>query len=189
VKKALPRIETSRLVLRLLEPADAAAALDYHTRNRRFFERTNPPRPEDSYSLHYWNAQVEKNRADFADDRACALFAFARSEAATIVGHTNLFSIIRGNFHACILGYSLDEKHTGQGLMTEALGAVIAYAFDELHLHRIMANYWPENVRSGLVLDRLGFEREGYARAYLPIGGRWVDHYLTAKINPSWTPP
>jgi ribosomal-protein-alanine N-acetyltransferase len=68
--------------------------------------------------------------------------------------------------------------------MFEALQASIAYMFHEQDLHRIMANHVPENVRSAALLQRLGFEREGYAREYLKINGIWRDHVLTALVKP-----
>lgn len=55
-------------------------------------------------------------------------------------------------------------------------------------MHRIMANYMPHNQRSGNLLTRLGFEREGYAKKYLLIDGTWQDHVLTALMNEQWTP-
>lgn len=56
------------------------------------------------------------------------------------------------------------------------------------HIHRIMANYMPHNKRSGALLARLGFEKEGYAKDYLLIDGQWRDHVLTALTTPLWTP-
>lgn len=56
-------------------------------------------------------------------------------------------------------------------------------------MHRIMANYMPHNQRSGALLARLGFEREGYAKDYLLIDGKWQDHVLTALTNKEWLPP
>jgi len=67
--------------------------------------------------------------------------------------------------------------------MREALTSAITYIFDEIRLHRIMANFRPENVRSERLLKRLGFEREGLARSYLRINGVWADHVLTSLIN------
>ncbi|WP_234923777.1 GNAT family N-acetyltransferase, partial [Aeromonas veronii] len=72
-----------------------------------------------------------------------------------------------------------------QGVMREVLSAAIDYLFREHDLHRIMACYMPANQRSGALLERLGFEREGFARAYLMINGRWEDHILTSLINPA----
>ena len=55
------------------------------------------------------------------------------------------------------------------------------------HIHRIMANYMPHNQRSGGLLARLGFEKEGYAKDYLLIDGQWRDHVLTALTTREWS--
>ena len=77
--------------------------------------------------------------------------------------------------------------------MSEALRATNAFVFDVIRLHRIMANYRPENVRSGRLLERLGFVREGIAKDYLFIDGAWRDHVLTsltnARFDPKWVEP
>ena len=71
--------------------------------------------------------------------------------------------------------------------MFEALSAAINYTFVTLGLHRVVANYIPNNKRSARLLARLGFEIEGRARKLLLINGEWRDHILTAKINPDET--
>jgi ribosomal-protein-alanine N-acetyltransferase len=81
------------------------------------------------------------------------------------------------------LGFSICQDFQGQGLMHEALRCAIDFVLKELELHRVMANYRPENERSHRLLQRLGFEHEGRARAYLKIDGRWTDHILTSLIN------
>ncbi len=87
----------------------------------------------------------------------------------------NFSNVVRGSFHACYLGYSIGEKWQGQGLMFEALTSAIRYMQRTQHIHRIMANYMPHNQRSGALLARLGFEKEGYAKDYLLIDGQWRD--------------
>lgn len=72
--------------------------------------------------------------------------------------------------------------------MFEALQAAIRYMQRQQNIHRIMANYMPHNQRSGALLARLGFEKEGYAKDYLLIDGRWQDHVLTALTRHEWTP-
>lgn len=69
--------------------------------------------------------------------------------------------------------------------MTEIVELSVNHVFQTLDLHRVMANYVPENVRSARVLEKLGFEQEELARSYLKIGGQWCDHVLTSKINPN----
>ena len=116
-------------------------------------------------------------------------FALLTPDGEQMIGACNFSGIIRGAFQACYLGYHIDEAHQGQGLMQEALEAGIGYMFDSQNLHRIMANYIPGNDRSARLLERLGFEREGYAKAYLNIAGRWQDHVLTALVNPLFETP
>lgn len=84
---------------------------------------------------------------------------------------------------ACYLGYSVDHSYQGRGVMYEALDTLIQMVFSQFGLHRIMANYMPRNERSGRLLQRLGFEKEGYAKDYLKIAGRWEDHILTSRTN------
>ena len=106
---------------------------------------------------------------------------------SSIVGQCTLSGITRGVFQAAHLGYGLDHRFVGRGLMGEALRTVIDYAFYQMNLHRIMANTMPSNERSLRLLERLGFEREGYARNYLYLAGAWRDHVLMALTNTNWT--
>jgi ribosomal-protein-alanine N-acetyltransferase len=46
----------------------------------------------------------------------------------------------------------------------------------------------PSNIRSGKLLDKLGFQKEGVAKSYLKIAGPWQDHVLTSKLNSSYYP-
>ena len=110
-------------------------------------------------------------------------FRDVEQPSGPFVGGARLSNVVLGPFRACNLGYQLDVNATGRGLMHEALTEIIRYAFEELQLHRIMANYVPTNERSGQVLRRLGFAVEGYARDYLFIGGKFRDHVLTALTN------
>jgi len=83
------------------------------------------------------------------------------------------------------LGFSIARRFEGKGLMREALIAATNFMFEREGLHRIMANFRPENIRSERLLTSIGFRREGFARSYLQINGRWADHVLTSMINPA----
>ncbi len=142
----------------------------------------------DSFDIGFFE---RSRRQQLAVEDRCYNFAifFRNGGADTIVGWVNLSNIVRGAFQACHLGYSLAANAQGNGIMTEALRALIPFAFDELQLHRIMANYMPHNIRSAAVLARLGFSIEGFAKDYLYIAGAWQDHVLTSLINPNASAP
>lgn len=95
----------------------------------------------------------------------------------------NFANVVRGAVQACHLVYSIDASQQGGRVMFECLSALIPHVWTTYGLHRVMANYLPENTRSARLLERLGFEIEGQARDYLKIAGQWRDHVLTPRIN------
>jgi [ribosomal protein S5]-alanine N-acetyltransferase len=112
-------------------------------------------------------------------------FIFDRSlEEARIIGDLTFSNIVRGTFLAGYLGFRLDRAYEGRGYMSEAVSRALSYAFEDLELHRVMANYMPTNIRSARMLRRLGFSIEGYAREYLFLNGHWEDHILSSLIAP-----
>ena len=70
--------------------------------------------------------------------------------------------------------------------MTRALKLAVNYMFKVQNIHRVMASYMPRNHRSEAVLERVGFTKDGFAKDYLLINGKWEDHNLTSLINPNW---
>jgi ribosomal-protein-alanine N-acetyltransferase len=176
-------------VLRLAEPEDVPEIARFVNRNRAYHGPWEPPRNEEYYTERHWEAHVARNLGAFQADRALSLYLFSAQDERAVIGRLNFNNFVRGAAHMCHCGYALDEAAQGQGYMTEALRAAIVYVFNDLHIHRIMANYVPRNVRSAALLERLGFEVEGHARSYLLINGQWEDHILTSLVNPEWTPP
>ena len=83
------------------------------------------------------------------------------------------------------MGYWVNEADNGRGIATAAVRDAVAYAFDELGLHRVQAGTLRDNLRSQRVLVHNGFVSFGVAPAYLKIAGQWQDHVLFQKVNPS----
>lgn len=177
-----------RLTLAILSPDQAELESAFYQRNLRHLAPWSPIRTTDYFSTANIRRRLEIQASAFEAGLAMH-FALLSADGQQMIGACNFSGIIRGAFQACYLGYHIDEAHQGQGLMQEGLEAGIGYMFDVQNLHRIMANYIPGNERSARLLERLGFEREGYARAYLNIAGRWQDHVLTALVNPGFEAP
>jgi ribosomal-protein-alanine N-acetyltransferase len=72
--------------------------------------------------------------------------------------------------------------------MTRAVRLACAYIFEKQGLHRIEAACLPSNEPSKLLLTRVGFHQEGYARSYLNINGEWRDHLLFALLDRDLAP-
>ncbi len=161
--------------------------------NRAHFAPWDPPLPEERFTEAYWHSQALKAQIELDSGSGVRFVALARDAPRRIVGLVNYSQISRGPFQAAFLGYKIDREAQGKGLMREALRASLDHMFDTLHLHRIHANYVPQNVRSGNLLARLGFTIEGYAKDYLFINGAWRDHVLTSlthsRYDTAWMNP
>lgn len=164
--------------------------LRYYVDNREHLMRWSPLVPPDFYTLSFWQKGLARNVREYTEDRSARfVIGWHDRDPGRIIGTCGLTGIERGPVQSCLLGYGLDKDVEGQGVMTEALRALIDFAFHTLGLHRIQATYSPLNQRSGAVLRRLGFTVEGYARDYLFVNGDWQDHILAALVNPSPAPP
>jgi ribosomal-protein-alanine N-acetyltransferase len=182
-------ITTERLFLRQATREDIPAILQFYTENKTYLTPFTPLWEDNFFTQEYWLNKVENNYLEFLNDISLRLFIFPKTNPTIIIGFINFSNFIRRAAQYCNLGYALAESQQGKGYMTEALPAAIKYVFQELNMHRIMANYMPHNQRSGKLLRRLGFIVEGYARDYLLINGQWQDHILTAITNLNWRAP
>jgi ribosomal-protein-alanine N-acetyltransferase len=115
-----------------------------------------------------------------------AAYLIRHSDCGKLVGYVNINNIVRGSFQSGYVGYAAFASHSGRGLMTKGLGAVLATAFGALGLHRVEANIQPTNDRSIRLVRRLGFEREGFSSRYLIVDGAWRDHERWAMLAENW---
>ncbi|MCF4994253.1 GNAT family N-acetyltransferase [Pseudomonas syringae] len=177
-----------RLTLAVLSSEEANLESAFYQRNQRHLAPWSPIRTTEYFSTEQIARRLSIQASAFEASLAVH-FAILTPDGKKMIGACNFSGIIRGAFQACYLGYNIDVEHQGQGLMRQALEVGISYMFDVQNLHRIMANYIPGNERSERLLESLGFEREGYAKAYLNIAGRWQDHVLTSLINTTFEHP
>jgi ribosomal-protein-alanine N-acetyltransferase len=178
-----PMIETERMVIRVLDPSQAELMVSFRRENRHFLTDWEPVRSEEFFTEAFWQLQLRMALRHFRDQSHLS-FTLLNNAQTEVLGVCNYSNIIRGTFQSCHLGYAIGEKHQSHGFMGEAITHTLNFVFDELRLHRVMANYMPRNKKSGKLLTRMGFNIEGQAEKYLLINGTWEDHILTSKINP-----
>ncbi|MDX1661758.1 MAG: GNAT family N-acetyltransferase [Gemmatimonadota bacterium] len=87
--------------------------------------------------------------------------------------------------HTAEVGYWLGRVHWGRGIATEALGAVVEYAFSTFDLIRLEAQVYEWNPASARVLEKCGFTREGRMRKRVTKEDRTGDAFLYALVRES----
>lgn len=180
-------LQTERLRLEPIGIAHRTELLAYRSRNREHLRIWEPTPADDALTDAYVARDVAAGVADAAAGENARFVVFERA-ATTIVGEFNLWQIARGIAQSATLGYSVDGARQGRGYATEAAGALVRHAFEDLNLHRIATSYQPINERSGRVLRKLGFVVEGYARDYLFLNSAWRDAILVSSTNAAWRP-
>lgn len=159
-------LKTSRLVLRPFTVADAGAVLACANDAEWVRYLVNIPHP---FTKKDAEAFVERFSDPIAWDD---LPMFAVTLEDKVIGEVYLNALDRANERA-ELGYSLGRKYWGKGFATEAISAVVDWAFRTYNLHKLYATCDPRNLRSMRVLDKLGMLREGLLTHHL----RWHDEY------------
>jgi [ribosomal protein S5]-alanine N-acetyltransferase len=177
-----PQLRTPRTLSRLVEPSDAPLVLDYF---RAAGTRYDPPLPDALLTLEHWQKHSERMLKEHADGSALRLFVFTPDESE-ILGTLALTRITRGVRFDCSLSYAIRQAYEGSGMMSEAVGAAIRHAFEDLRLHRIEAAHSPDNHRSQRVLARHGFQRVGVIPGFLLSQEGWRDTILYSLLNPNW---
>ena len=165
------------------QPGHEEIIAQYFSDNAVHLKPWSPLVPKNHHTADAWRRRLLERELEF-DGGLSVHFIGIDDSSGQMIGSCSISNIVRGVFQACHMGYSIAEKYQGQGCMKQITEYAINYAFTDLKLHRIMANYMPNNLRSEALLQSLGFEREGYAKQYILINGRWEDHVLTSLINP-----
>lgn len=175
-----PTLQTARLRLRPFRDDDADAI---------YALQSNPR------VLRYWDAPPWNDRA-----RATAFLAACRQMAEEGTGarwaietvHDDAFvgwcAMFRWNpVHRSLgIGYCLDEPAWGRGHATEAVRALLHWAYQTLDLNRVEAELDTRNVASARVLEKLGFQREGLRREDCVVNGEVSDSWIYGLLRRDW---
>lgn len=181
-------LHTERLKLVTSNPVFSEAVLDYFKRNDSHLSPWMPTFPDDFYTAQFHANRLKFEGFEHTRGTKVSFYLFEKDDPGfeKVIGYISCSQIYKGAFHSGFLGYSIDENESGKGLLTEALSKVISYLFSEMNLHRVEANIIPRNAPSIRVVEKLGFIKEGYSKAYLRINGKWEDHIRFAMVNDQW---
>lgn len=178
------QLSTENTIIELIGLEHTELLYQYNIDNREHLAPWEPARAEEYYSVESTERLIEQYLVEYDQGTSIRYLALSKDKQK-VIAVCCFTNIVYGPFQACNLGYSISEAYQGKGIMRQILNVLVTQVFEQLNLHRIMANYMPSNRRSGHLLKRLGFEQEGLAKSYLKIAGRWQDHILMSKLNPN----
>lgn len=166
--------------LRPLRMRDASAWREVRLANLdwlREWEATLPLGEHDAPST--FAGMVRRVRAEAREGRA---LPFAVTYDRRFVGQVTVGGIARGSLLNAYIGYWIDQRYAGRGIIPTAVAMATDHCFGAVGLHRVEINIRPENAASLRVVEKLGFRAEGLRERYLHIDGDWRDHLTFALI-------
>jgi RimJ/RimL family protein N-acetyltransferase len=176
----LPTIEGERICLRLLNDNDVNALFSIFS---------------DPKVMQYWSSMpLEDTKAaqellasirDGFQKQTLFQWGISRNVDNTVIGTCTLYHIDTRNRRAEI-GYALGSKYWRKGYMQEALTLLLNYCFHSLNLHRLEADIDPKNTLSIKLVERLGFQKEGYLRERWLVGGGTQDSLIYGLLKKDW---
>ncbi len=153
-----PILETKRLVLREIVPADAEELLRFT--GDPMVQRYNArPMADISEAL----ASIEQERAMYLRQDG-VLWGITLKNEDRVIGRVGFSAWSASN--RAMLGYDLAREYWGRGIASEAVREIIRFGFERMGLNRIEAETIEDNHESRRMLDRLGFTLEGIRREY-----------------------
>jgi RimJ/RimL family protein N-acetyltransferase len=106
-----------------------------------------------------------------------------RDTTGKLIGGIGLEGVIAGKSHRAEIGYWLAAPFRGRGIMTAVVWAVCLHGIDILALSKITALVFPGNVASARVLEKCGFEYEGYLKSHHQKDGRLIDAWAYGLVK------
>lgn len=180
MKESFPELNTQRLCLRQITPADAEALFAIHS---------------DIGWMRWYGVDpvVELSQAERLAELFSSWFVagtgfrwgLERLQDGRLIGTCGLFRWNK-SWRNCVVGYEIARDCHGQGYMREALVAALEFGFDEMGLHRIQAETHPDNAASIGLATRLGFCFEGVHREQAFWGGGYHDLNCYSLLDREW---
>jgi RimJ/RimL family protein N-acetyltransferase len=138
-----------------------------------------PAYPKSEAALSEWLATSQKATDAF-------LFAVHSRGEDNLLGYIELDEILWAH-GVCGMSYCIgDPANRGQGYGYEATRLALAFAFDELNLHRVTLTAFDYNQASIALAEKLGFRREGVFREFLRRDGQRHDMILFGLLRHEW---
>ncbi|MCL1838109.1 MAG: GNAT family N-acetyltransferase [Propionibacteriaceae bacterium] len=170
--------------LRPLSTRDEAAWSEIRQRSSQWLGPWDSTRPENSLEQQQSFRQLVKNFQRRARKGLllpwAVYYAPDVGEKAVFCGQVTVSGISHGSACWGTIGYWIDQRWAGRGIIPLAVALATDFCFQKLSLHRIEVAIVPQNEKSLAVVRKLGFRHEARLSRYMHVGGQWRDHDLFA---------
>lgn len=160
-------------------PSDKSALID-HLNDRDIYDRTlRIPFPYTEKDADDWLALYAK----ITEQQGRPVHFAIRSADEALIGGCGFSDFQLGKSHRAEIGYWLGKPYWGRGIMTAVVERLCQLAFGEFGLVKILAHVHLHNSASARVLEKCGFEQEGYLRQHFLKDGKLIDAKLFGLLR------
>ncbi len=174
-------IETKRLILREMRPSDAADLLEYQSNPEIVRYIPWPVGNPETVQRH-----IEKTLASSKslpeEEGECLVLVWELKESGKVIGQSNI-SIQSLEHRRGEVGWVTHQDFQRQGYAYEASLAMLNFGFEELNLHRVVAEMDTRVPASAAVAMKLGMRKEAEQREVEFFKGEWCDMWIFAILK------
>jgi ribosomal-protein-alanine N-acetyltransferase len=174
-----PELRTHRLLLRELTELDAPTLLEQRSDARIFKYLEREPDTTIAQTL----ALLDLIKRNVTENKGITWGIVRPETPDVLLGTIGLWRMIPEH-HRSEIGYALHPDYWQQGIMSEAMAAVLAFGFEALKLHSVEANVNPRNQASCRLLEKHGFVQEAYFRQNYFFRGQFLDSSIYSLLTP-----
>jgi len=182
--QTFPVLETERLVLREFRDADARAVLEIYRQPLVTRYHTI----ETMHTLEPARKLIRTRQRLFAREEGIRWAIALRKRAGVVIGSCGCYNLHKP-LRSMEIGYELHPDHWRQGIMSEALAAMLDFCYSAgffYPLNRTQALTNLGNEASQGLLEKLGFREEGILRAYGYWKGQFHDVRSFSLLRVDW---
>ena len=184
--REFPQLETKHLILRQLKSSDTEAMFRYLSDPEvtRYLDTQPHQTLEQTRHLLKFLISFFEQGQGFR----WGIVPKAGVPAGGVIGTCGYHAWAKSH-HRAEIGYELARSYWGQGVMAEAISALLAFGFVDMDLNRVEAMVLTGNTASARFLEKLNFQNEGLLKEYEFIQGKARDVLLFSLLRRDFLPP
>lgn len=166
-------LETERLIIRCYKSGDGKSLFSLVDRNREHLKETADYAKQIMDEIQA-EIKIRELAANWVARTRFVMGIWEKeADTCTYVGEIWI-EPMKWDVPSFEIGWFLDKDREGRGLATEAAKASIAFLFEDLDAHKVVAKARETNIKSYRVAERCGFIKEGLLRDNARVGNTWV---------------